>query len=89
MGKGAGSKDDKPAVGRRLAALVAIAGLVGALLAVGFAVIRGDAWRVPLVLVAVRPRWWAFGMRCRDAVRPAGWGRRWPAPASWPSSWSF
>jgi diacylglycerol kinase family enzyme len=40
-------------VGRRLAALLAIAGLVGALVAVSFAVIRGDAWRIPLVVVAV------------------------------------
>jgi diacylglycerol kinase family enzyme len=41
-----------PALRRRLAALTAIAGLVGALLAVGFAVINGDAWRLPVVLVA-------------------------------------
>ena len=46
-------EDARPALGRRLAALLAIAGLIGALVAVGFAVIRGDAWRVPLVLVAV------------------------------------
>src|SRR5579871_5123995 len=46
-------EDARPALGRRLAALVAIAGLISALVAVGFAVIRGDAWRVPLVLVAV------------------------------------
>lgn len=45
--------DAKPAAGRRLAALVAIAGLIGALLSVGFAIIRGDAWRLPVVLVAV------------------------------------
>jgi len=45
--------DARPAMGRRLAALLAIAGLIGALVAIGFAVIRGDAWRVPLVLVGV------------------------------------
>ena len=59
--------DPKPAVGRRFAALVAIAGLVGALVAVGFAVIRGDAWRLPLVLVAVAAAvvglWYALSRR--------------------------
>jgi diacylglycerol kinase family enzyme len=45
--------DARPALGRRLSALVAIGTLIGALVAVGFAVVRGDAWRVPLVLVAV------------------------------------
>ena len=45
-------RSDEPGVGRRLAALLAMAGLVGALVAVGFAVVRGDAWRLPLVLVA-------------------------------------
>jgi diacylglycerol kinase family enzyme len=45
--------DARPAMGRRVAALLAIAGLIGALVAIGFAVIRGDAWRVPLVLVGV------------------------------------
>ena len=46
-------KGEKPALTRRLAALLALACLVGALVAVGFAIIRGDAWRLPLVLVAV------------------------------------
>ena len=68
-------------LGRRLAALLAIAGLVGALVAVGFAVIRGDAWRLPLVLVAVAAAvvglWYALSRR----VRPAGWGYWWPALA--------
>ena len=45
--------DARPAIGRRVAALLAIAGLIGALAAISFAVIRGDAWRVPLVLVGV------------------------------------
>jgi diacylglycerol kinase family enzyme len=43
----------KPELSRRIAALLAIAGLIGALVAVGFAVIHGDAWRLPLVLVSV------------------------------------
>ena len=67
MYKGARSNGAKPAVGRRLAALLAIAGLVGALVAVGFAVIRGDAWRLPLVLVAVAAAvvglWYALSRR--------------------------
>jgi diacylglycerol kinase family enzyme len=42
----------RPSPGRRLAAVLAIAGLVAALVIVGFAIIRGDAWRLPLVLVA-------------------------------------
>jgi diacylglycerol kinase family enzyme len=46
-------KGQKPALTRRLAALLAMACLAGALVAVGFAIIRGDAWRLPLVLVAV------------------------------------
>jgi diacylglycerol kinase family enzyme len=61
------SQSTKPTVGRRLAALSAIAGLVGALVAVGFGIIRGDAWRVPLVLVgvavAVMGLWWALSRR--------------------------
>ena len=44
-------KGSKPSPGRRLAALLALAALVGALVAVAFAVIKGDAWRLPLVLV--------------------------------------
>ena len=67
MHKGPRSIGDKPAIGRRLAALLAIAGLVGALVAVGFAVIRGDAWRLPLVLVAVAAAvvglWYALSRR--------------------------
>ena len=67
MHQGPPSIRDKPAVGRRLAALLAIAGLVGALIAVGFAVIRGDAWRLPLVLVAVAAAvvglWYALSRR--------------------------
>jgi diacylglycerol kinase family enzyme len=45
--------DARPAPGRRFAALAALVGLVAALLSVGFAIIRGDAWRLPVVLVAV------------------------------------
>ncbi len=60
-------KGDKPAVGRRVAALLAIAGLAGALVVVGFAVIRGDAWRLPLVLLAVAAAvvglWYALSRR--------------------------
>jgi diacylglycerol kinase family enzyme len=41
-----------PPLARRLAALIAFVGLIGALVAVGLAIIRGDAWRLPLVLVA-------------------------------------
>ncbi len=67
MHKGRQSIRDKPAVGRRLAALLAIAGLVGALVSVGFAVVRGDAWRLPLVLVAVAAAvvglWYALSRR--------------------------
>jgi diacylglycerol kinase family enzyme len=36
-----------------LAAVLALAALAGALVAVGFAVIKGDAWRLPVALVAV------------------------------------
>src|SRR5689334_2187824 len=45
--------DRKPSLGRRVAAMLALGGLLAALIAVGFAVIKGDAWRVPLVLVGV------------------------------------
>ena len=58
---------DRPALLRRLAALIAITGLVGALVAAGVAVIRGDAWRVPLVIVAaavaVVGLWYALSRR--------------------------
>ena len=82
MNKGARSNGDKPAVGRRLAALLAIVGLVGALVAVGFAVIRGDAWRLPLVLVAVAAAvvglWYALSRR----GAPSWVGCWWPPQAS-------
>jgi len=42
----------RPALSRRLAALAAVACLAGALVSVGFAVRWGDAWRLPVVLVA-------------------------------------
>jgi diacylglycerol kinase family enzyme len=42
----------KLGLGRRAAALVALGGLAGALLALGLAVVR-NAWRVPIVLLAV------------------------------------
>jgi diacylglycerol kinase family enzyme len=42
----------KPVLARRVAAVVALAALVGALVGVCFAIVR-NAWRVPLVLVAV------------------------------------
>jgi diacylglycerol kinase family enzyme len=42
----------KPSLAKRLAAVAALAALVGALVAVSFAVIKGDAWRLPVVLVA-------------------------------------
>ena len=60
-------KGEKPALTRRLAALLAMACLVGALVAVGFAIVRGDAWRLPLVLVAVMGAvvglWYALSRR--------------------------
>ena len=43
----------RPSLGQRLAALLAIAALGGALVAVGFAIVKGDLWRLPVVLVAV------------------------------------
>jgi diacylglycerol kinase family enzyme len=46
-GKGA-----KPAPARRLAAVLSLVCLVGALFALGFAIIAGDVWRLPVVLVA-------------------------------------
>jgi diacylglycerol kinase family enzyme len=42
----------RPAASRRLAAIAAVGCLAGALVAVGFAVTWGDAWRLPVVLVA-------------------------------------
>ena len=72
MAEGSRSQDTKPALARRLAALLALAGLVGALLAVSFGVIRGDAWRVPVVLVGaacvVVGLWYALSRR-----GTAGW----------------
>jgi diacylglycerol kinase family enzyme len=43
---------ERPAFRRRVAAVVSLACLAGALVAIGFAVIRGDAWRLPVVLAA-------------------------------------
>ncbi len=67
-------KGERPSWQRRLAALLALVGLVGALLAVGFAVVRGDAWRLPLVLlataVAVVGLW--FGLSRRGAASLVG-----------------
>jgi len=61
------SKGASPALGRRLAALLAIVCLVGALVAVSFAIIRGDVWRLPVVLVAVAVAvvglWYALSRR--------------------------
>jgi diacylglycerol kinase family enzyme len=61
-------------MGRRLAALATIGCLVAALLVVGFAVIRGDVWRVPVALVvsaaAVLGLWYAVSHR--GAVRLIG-----------------
>ena len=57
----------KPAVGRRLAALLSLGCLVGALVALGFAVIAGGAWRLPIVLVAdaaaIVGLWYALSRR--------------------------
>jgi diacylglycerol kinase family enzyme len=59
--------ETRPGGWRRLAAVVAIAALAGALLAIGFALIRGDAWRLPLALVAVAAAvaglWYAVSWR--------------------------
>ena len=90
MAEGSRSQDTKPALARRLAALLALAGLVGALLAVSFGVIRGDAWRVPVVLVGaacvVVGLWYALS---RNVGQPVGRGRQCPLPAWWRSSSSF
>jgi diacylglycerol kinase family enzyme len=57
---------------RRLAALLALAGLIGALVAVSFAIVRGDAWRLPLVLLgaaaAVVGLWYALSRRGAASV---------------------
>jgi diacylglycerol kinase family enzyme len=62
----------KPAPGRRVAAVLAIACLLGALVAAGFAIIVGDAWRLPLVLVsdaaAVVGLWYAVSRRGLMAI---------------------
>ncbi len=72
MAEGSRSQDTKPALARRLAALVPLAGLGGARHAVSFGVIRGDAWRVPVVLVGaacvVVGLWYALSRR-----GTAGW----------------
>ncbi len=64
--------DAKPPVARRISAVSAIACLLGALVAVAFAVIRGDAWRLPVVLIAaaiaVLGLWFALSRR-----GPASW----------------
>lgn len=90
VAEGSRSQDTKPALARRLAALLALAGLVGALLAVSFGVIRGDAWRVPVVLVGaacvVVGLWYALS---RNVGQPVGRGRQCPLPAWWRSSSSF
>ena len=52
MGAGKTPNGAKLGLGRRASALIAIAGLVGALLAVGLSVVR-NAWRVPIVVIAV------------------------------------
>src|ERR1700751_3033693 len=51
--KGPERASGRPSLGRRLGALSAIAALVGALVAVGFAFIEGDVWRLPVGLIAV------------------------------------
>jgi diacylglycerol kinase family enzyme len=65
-------EDPRPGLGRRLAAIVAIAALIGALVAIGFAVIRGDVWRVPLVLLgaaaAVVGSWYLVSRRGLGSV---------------------
>ena len=61
------SNGASPALGRRLAALLAIVCLVGALVAISFAIIKGDVWRLPVVLVAVAAAvvglWYAVSRR--------------------------
>jgi diacylglycerol kinase family enzyme len=60
-------KGAKPGLRYRLAALLSLASLVGALVALGFAIIAGDAWRLPVVLVAdaaaVVGLWYALSRR--------------------------
>jgi diacylglycerol kinase family enzyme len=57
----------RPGASRRIAAITALLGLAGALVAVGFAVTWGDAWRLPVVLVAaavaVLGLWYAVSRR--------------------------
>ena len=65
-------RGERPAPRRRIAALLSIACLVGALISVGFSIIRGDAWRLPLVLVAVAVAvvglWYALSRRGAASV---------------------
>jgi len=60
-------RSGKPAFRLRLAALVSLGSLVGALIALGFAIIAGDAWRLPIVLLAdaaaVVGLWYALSRR--------------------------
>ncbi len=59
--------DSRPALTRRLGAVVALGALIGALIAAGFALVRGDAWRLPVVLlggaVAVVGSWYLVSRR--------------------------
>jgi diacylglycerol kinase family enzyme len=62
------------ALGRRLAAVAAIVCLLGALLTVSLAVIRGDAWRLPVVILATAAGvmgLWYLASR-RGAIRVIG-----------------
>ena len=84
-------RSDEPGVGRRWAAPLAIAGLVGALVSVGFAVVRGDAWRLPLVLVAAAAAvvglWYALVTpRCAQLGGSLVAGRRRRDARAWSSS---
>src|SRR5262249_55109356 len=73
-GKGRPVRGPEASLGRRIAALVAILSLAGALGSVGFAVATGDLWRLPVVLiveaVAVVGLW--HGLTRRGAARVAG-----------------
>jgi diacylglycerol kinase family enzyme len=57
----------RPAVGRRVAAILALMALAGALLAVAFALVRGEPWRVLSAIVAtgvaVVGLWYAVSRR--------------------------
>ncbi|HEY1330512.1 MAG TPA: diacylglycerol kinase family protein [Actinomycetota bacterium] len=61
------SGKERPSVRRRLAAVAAILCLIGALLSVVFALVRGEAWRLPAALaagaVAVVALWYAVSRR--------------------------